>query len=321
MSKTIDLNVDLVTFGKYKNKYLSDVLRDRSYCKWLLNQDWFSNYSYLHSVISEYNPSSFFFISNDTTHDENANDFLKKYQYFNLRRTSELQIQLNDEEKLCYKFYKKMIKRLKERIIKRKDELENNIYDIKAPVNFLKELESEYKISRETFKNFLQSYELQSILEIVEDIKKEGKIEYNSNKSFKIGKERSKKQECFWEEKLREKYNDNISSQFKFENCFFDFLNIHTNTIYECKLGLKDFNEEQYKKYTLILQRYKIIYLIDNDCLIDISTNKLYSLNTDKYNFYISKIPVLKKQTWFDIFLQNIEIQDVDHLKLYCDLL
>ena len=40
-----------------------------------------------------------------------------------------------------------------------------------------------------------------------------------------------------------------IGTQFKYQKCIFDFICIPKITIYECKLGLKDFNEEQFKTF------------------------------------------------------------------------
>ena len=42
----MELEVDSITFGKYKNGTLKDVLKDRKYCEWLVKQKWFQeNYS------------------------------------------------------------------------------------------------------------------------------------------------------------------------------------------------------------------------------------------------------------------------------------
>ena len=95
------------------------------------------------------------------------------------------------------------------------------------------------------------------------------------------------------------------------ENCIFDFLNISTNTIYECKLNIKDFNEEQYKKYLIILNKYKIIYLIDRDCIIDIDNKIIYTEDTTKYMLYISKIPLTQKPSKFDEIIVDIKIKEI----------
>jgi hypothetical protein len=43
-----ELNLNLFTFGIHNGKELKEVLRDRKYCKWLLEQNWFSEkYEYL----------------------------------------------------------------------------------------------------------------------------------------------------------------------------------------------------------------------------------------------------------------------------------
>ena len=55
------LSNDTITFGKYKNKTLSDVLKDREYCRWLTQQEWFANnYSYLFNRVNTYEPLTYF---------------------------------------------------------------------------------------------------------------------------------------------------------------------------------------------------------------------------------------------------------------------
>ena len=41
MDRNKFLNENLITIGKYRNKELKDILKDRKYCAWLLKQDWF----------------------------------------------------------------------------------------------------------------------------------------------------------------------------------------------------------------------------------------------------------------------------------------
>ena len=49
------LSPDTITFGKYKNGTLQQLLKDRSYCTWLLQQEWFqTNYEYFHNRVQEY---------------------------------------------------------------------------------------------------------------------------------------------------------------------------------------------------------------------------------------------------------------------------
>ena len=110
------LTNDLITFGKHKNKSLDEVLKDRSYCKWLLEpeQDWFmNNYEYLYNQVKNYNPISQFIISKEHT----SSDFLDTYDYFNLKSPSELPFELSENDKLCYTYYLSLIDSLKKKII------------------------------------------------------------------------------------------------------------------------------------------------------------------------------------------------------------
>lgn len=265
-----NLNQESITFGKYNKKSLSDVLKDRDYCKWLKNQDWFQkDYEYLYNRIKDYNPKEYFIQKTSPDFDQNnVKDFLLNYPYFNLIDPKDLQINLSPDELKCYKYYIRIIQDLKGKILLKIDS--NNPYDIKAPVKWLKIFETETELDRTVFKKFLYEYDLENITSILEFIKSKGGIEYKGAQSFKIAKERSEKQEKTWENRLKNKYGEDISVQFKYKNCFFDFLSIKNKTIYECKLGLKDFNQEQYNKYLITLGEYDIVYLIGRDVIVDI---------------------------------------------------
>lgn len=281
MSKST-LDLDSITFGKYTGGRLEHVLKDRSYSKWLLEQDWFqTNYEYLYNRVKSYDPKVYFFKK-----DIESMDFLEKYRYFNMVEVDNLKIKITEDETKCYKFYLDTIEDIKRKIVSRVENGEENIFDIKAPVKWLQKFEKDTGLSRDVFKEFLSSYELQNITYIIEDIKKEGGITYNGAQSFKIAKQRANLQEKWWESILKEKYGEDLGTQFKYENCIFDFINISTNTIFECKLGLKDFNEEQYKKYILALNKYRIIYIIGYDCVINIEKSIIYTTDVLKYILY-----------------------------------
>lgn len=321
---TSELAQDTITFGKYNGKLLLDVLKDRKYCEWLLKQNWFQEqYPYLYNRINEYKPLLFFIkqkTNNINNTDEETNkQFIKSYLFFNLKKLNDIEIELTDCEKKCYEYYLYMLKNLKNKIIERFDDPFLNPYNIKAPVKWLQQFETEYKYTREDFKTFLSSYELPNIPYIIEDIKKEGGLIYKGAQSFNIAKKRSLEQEKYWELILKEKYNEDIGTQFKYENCIFDFININTNTIYECKLGLKDFNEEQHRKYRLILNKYNIIYIIGFDAIIFISQGKIYTTDTEKYIDYIN---IIKNKITdpnyisspFDDIIKEFEIIYIDNL-------
>lgn len=306
-----ELNINTITFGKYKNKTLDDLLKDRKYCKWLIDQDFFKNYEYIYNKVLEYNPQKLF--TKDTIDDRDC--FIEKYKFFNLIELDKLKIDLKENEKLCYKFYLKSINELKEKILNRLIKEEENPYDIKAPTKWLQKFEKESGLSRNDFKDFINTYELPNIVNIVEDIKKEGGIEYKGAKSFLIAKKNSETQEKFWELLLKNKYGEYIGTQFKYENCIFDFINIPENIIYECKLGLKDFNEEQYNKYLLALKEYKIFYLISNDCVINTDEKKIYTSDLRKYFLYQTNIPLLTKPSKFDEILLDYELVFTDDIE------
>lgn len=307
------LSVETITFGKYKNSTLNQILKDRPYCEWLKKQEWFyTNYVYLYNRIKEYNPSDYFIY----TSDDQQVSFMENYRYFRLIPVDKLiGINLSEDEKKCYSFYIKTIEELKNKIINKKST--ENMYDIKAPVKWLQTFEKETELKRDVFKTFINSYELPNITYIVEDIKKEGGITYKGAQSFIIAKKRSEEQEKFWGEILKEKYGEQIGTQFQYENCIFDFINISTNTIYECKLGIKDWNEKQHKKYMLTLNKYKIIYLIGYDCIIDIEKKEIYALSLEIYEKYLNRIPLMKNPNKFDKFIEHFKIIKIEKLIEY----
>ena len=163
--------------------------------------------------------------------------------------------------------------------------------------------------------------------EIMLIIKLQGGIEYKGAKSFLIAKSNSIKQESFWCDVLKEKYDSEVSAQFKYDKCIFDFINIPTNTIYECKLSLNDFNDEQYEKYLLTLNKYKIIYLICEDAVVDIENKCIYTIHESKgkYDKYLEKLKTMNesKQSFLDkmmvscgeIVFNIIELENFNELK------
>ena len=109
-----ELNINTITFGKYKNKTIEDILKDRKYCKWLLDQEWFKiNYEYLYNRVKEFNPKEYFIIKKE------GKDFFETYPYFNLLPTDKIVLELTDKEKKCYEIYLCSIEELKQKILKR----------------------------------------------------------------------------------------------------------------------------------------------------------------------------------------------------------
>lgn len=311
MNSQTSLSENTITFGKYKNSTLETILKDRSYCSWLLQQDWFrNNYAYLYNRVKEYDPRVYFL----KPYEGESESFLDHYMYFNMVPIEELKIVITNEEEICYAYYLKMIQEFKIKILERLDT--DNPYNIKAPSRWLKRFETETELKRETFKIFLASYGLPNIPYIVEAIKKEGGIEYKGAQSFNIAKKRSEDQEKYWENILKEKYGEDLGTQFKYEKCIFDFLNISTSTIFECKLGMKDFSEEQHKKYLITLDKYRIIYLIGYDCVVYIDMKEIYTIDKEKYDLYLIKIPFMKTPSQFDNIIKDFNVIEIKELSI-----
>jgi hypothetical protein len=301
-----DLTQDNITFGKYKGKTLDDVLKDRNYCEWLLNQEFFQNYDYLYNRVKSYNPKIYFFPEESYSTFTDAKDFIANYNIFNLKNLEDVPVTLTEDYKQCYKFYLEQIQSMKNKIILKLNS--ENPYDIKAPSRFLKKFESITNLKRDVFKQFLSEYELPNILKILEEIKTTGGIKYSGNKGWKIAKERSENQEQWWLLRLKDAYGEDISCQFKFENCIFDFIHIKNRIIFEAKLNIKDFDEKQYKKYLLTIGHYNMIYLIQKDTIINIPKNTIYTLKNPDIFLLEQSIKNEKDKTKFDEMIAKFEI-------------
>jgi hypothetical protein len=311
-----ELKSNTITFGKYKNGTLTDVLKDRSYCCWLLKQEWFrNNYTYLHNRVQEYKPLYYFIIPVLDQPDIDLT-FEETYKFFNLYPINELKLYLSEDEKICYLYYLKMTMKLKDKILDRVDNGDDNPYDIKAPCGWLKLFENDSGLNRSVFKEFINSHELPNIPYLVERIKKEGGIEYKGAQSFNIAKKRSLDQEEYWEKILKRRYREQLCSQYKYNKCIFDFINISTNTIFECKLGLKDFDLPQYNKYKIALEKYRIIYLIGYDSVISIEDKIIYTTDVDKYLLYKHRILISNHNNWFDEEIRDYMIVQKDDLSI-----
>lgn len=306
------LSNDTITFGKYKSKTVSDVLKDRGYCRWLIQQEWFANnYPYLFNRVNEYEPLTYFI---EHVEGREENNFMLTYKFFRLKHVKDIDLPLTRIEKICYEYYTECINNIKDKILARIENKEENPYDIKGPTKWLLKLEKRHGIKRAVFKSFLSSYELPNLPYIMERVKKEGGLVYHGAQSFNIAKKRSLEQEKWWEDVLKRCYGEDVGTQFKYGKCIFDFLNISTNTIFECKLSLNDFNEDQHKKYKLTLDKYRIIYLISTDCVVDMEYRSIYTTDTDKYSTYMMKLGTKVNKTYLDELITDFTIVEIKDL-------
>lgn len=309
---TSTLTTDSITFGKYKGLTLQNLLKDRKYCDWLKDQEWFrESYSYIHKQVLGYDPLSFFLDNKYRGQKQDYSTvelFLCNYPYFNLIPEQDLKIPLSIPEKACYEFYLEEIEILKQKVMSAHLDGEDNPYNIKAPSGWLKRFERVCALSRDIFKEFITGYDLPNITKIVEEIKAVGGLVYNGAKAYTIAKEKSLNQEKYWEQILRKVHGEFLGTQFKYGNCVFDFISIKDAVLYECKLGLKDFNRDQHEKYARVLGGYKLIYLISTDCIIDLGRKTIWTTNGQKYLDYFGS----RKITKFDQVVMEFPIVEVD---------
>ena len=110
------LTNETITFGKYKGTALTHMLRDRSYCDWLLNQDWFKNsYEFLYNCVKDWNPTIYFLNKEQEDEENTEEDFMSNYIYFNLTSPESLMIELSSVDKICYVYYISMINEIKDK--------------------------------------------------------------------------------------------------------------------------------------------------------------------------------------------------------------
>lgn len=305
-----------ITFGKYKGLELENMLKDRKYCEWFVSQpELVSKYEYISNSIKAFLSDNPFNISKQNFEPGISPEiFIKNYCFFHLPKTNELKINLSNDDKKCYLFYKNVLRQLRKQI-------ENTIvepYNIKTPRSWLQNFEKETGLSRDILKEFLSIHNLPNITTVIEEIKRLGGIEYKGAQSFKIAKSNSEAQEKFWETILKKYYGDEITVQHKFENCFFDFLNSKKQTLYECKLGLKDFNSEQYNKYVLALNNsFDMIYLIGNDCIVCLKNKKIYTTEPTKYTLYFI---TTKNKTKLDAIIEKFEIVNLEKIEKFFEM-
>ena len=94
------LTQDLITYGKYKNKTINSLLKDRKYCLWLGKQEWLKkDYEYIYNKINEYKPLDFFIKKY-----EKQGNFINDYTFFNLINPKDIKLPLNNTELLSYQF-------------------------------------------------------------------------------------------------------------------------------------------------------------------------------------------------------------------------
>lgn len=307
------LTVDTVTFGKHKGSTLQTLLKDRQYCGYLLSQDWFKeSYTYLHARIEEHRPLDYFL--HQVEEEDKSAELVFRYRPFLLKTVEDVRessLCLTPEELQCYAWYREAVSKLRDKVKDRVRLGVSDPYNIKAPPKYLQKFEEETGLKREALKEFQASYDLRGITSIVEDMKKEAGIDFKATKGFIIAKERSDKQEKFWSKVLKNYYKEHVSEQFKLDNCKFDFINIRTNTIFEAKLGFKDFNEKQYLKYKLILDRFKLVYLIGETTLIDLSKGVIYTTDYASVIEHQVNIPLSEKSTYLDEMIFDFEIEPV----------
>ena len=191
---------------------------------------------------------------------------------------------------------------------------EENPYDIKAPTRWLQMFETRHGIPRDEFKGFLTAYELPNIPYVIERVKKEGGIVYKGAQSFKIAKARSETQEIWWEDILKDRYGEDLGTQFKYKDCVFDFVNIPTKTIFECKLGIKDFDKEQHRKYRIALDEFRVVYLIACDAVIDIEREKVYTKDVAKYTKQIERVAGMRSPNYLETVLMGFEVVHIEDI-------
>ena len=64
----------------------------------------------------------------------------------------------------------------------------------------------------------------------------------------------------------------------------------------------------------IALDKYKIIYLIAKDCIIDTNEKKIFTTDKGKYLLYQTSIPLLNKPSSFDDLIVDYQIITIDNI-------
>ena len=312
--------------GKYRGADLSVVLRDRNYCKWLLNShsDFETKYEYLYNRISDYNP-----LPELITEVTSTGRFVDEYRMFNLREIEDVTLELTPSDIACFKWYRSIITNLKTCILERLENDHPQPYAIKAPIALKKRFFNETGLDPSILDEMTKAYDLPNIISsVMKDIKNEAGVNYCGGSAFKIAKARSEHQEAFWETMLKMMYGESVDVQYEgVDKCIFDFINIESRTVFECKLGLTEFNVEQFKKYNSSLKQYNIVYIVGNndtdirsdhhnDYVIDMINKAIYVLESLKADLetYILNINNMKNPSYLDKMITKFEVIGVGEM-------
>jgi len=312
--------------GKYRGSDLSVVLRDRNYCKWLLtsHSDFETKYEYLYNRISEYNP-----LSELVAEVVPTGGFVDDYSMFNLKDISEVTLSLTPSDITCFQWYKGVLANLKTSILERIENEHPNPYAIKAPIALKKKFSNDTGLDPSVLDEMTKAYDLPNIISVVmKDIKREAGIDYSGGSAFKIAKARSEHQEAFWETMLKLMYGESVDVQYEgVDKCIFDFINIESQTVFECKLGFSEFNVEQFKKYNSALKCYSIVYIVGNndtdirsnhhnDYIVDMVNKAIYVLGTQQADLetYILNIVNMKNPSYLDELITEFKVIGVDEM-------
>jgi len=66
----------------------------------------------------------------------------------------------------------------------------------------------------------------------------------------------------------------------------------------------------------MTLQKYNVIFLIGNDCVINVDLETIYTNNMEKYILYQCQIPLLKNPSKFDELIFDFDISEMEDLSL-----
>ena len=312
--------------GKYKGSDLSVVLRDRGYCKWLVtsHSDFETKYEYLYNRISEYDPLPQLIAETIPT-----GRFVDDYKMFNLKNVTRINLDLTPTDIICFQWYSGVLADLRTRILERIENDHPNPYAIKAPTSLKKKFIKDTALDPSVLDEMTKAYDLPNIISVVmKDIKREAGIEYSGGSAFKIAKARSEHQEAYWETMLKIMYGESVDVQYEgVDKCIFDFINIESQTVFECKLGFTEFNMEQFKKYNSALKCYSIVYIVGNndtdirsdhhnDYVIDMVNQAIYVLETQKADLetYILNIVNMKSPSYLDEMLPTFEVRGIEKM-------
>jgi len=181
-----------------------------------------------------------------------------------------------------------IVKRCLQEIRSMKKEVLTGRDRISLPTSYTK------PFGKKKFRKCMLKYDLENPTLICQNIRNMLGVPTSVCDNFKKAKENSQTHENYWHEYLKYKHSD-IIPQYCYKDCRLDFISKTDKTIYECKLSIIYYNDNQHEKYKKRFPNYKIKYLFGSNCMYRVLDNKKIFYIDESVTRYFGDHPPLNK--------------------------